>query len=100
MPQTLPYLAAAIIFAVSAQVDPASMAYAEALLTRPGATNTATADSSVPSGACLRLGACANKTLHTTAPAISEEYRDGLQWDHEWVSLKFSGNRVRFRLHF
>jgi hypothetical protein len=93
------YIAAAVIFMVSARVDPASVAHAEALLAG-GVSVIAASDSLVSSRACLRLGACVNKTIHTATPAISEDYPDGLQWGHDSVSFKFSGNRVKFRLHF
>ncbi len=100
MRRTVLYIAIALIFLLSTKVDPASVAYAEALITGPGATVIAATDAAVSRSACLRLGACANNTIHTSTPAISEDYPDGLQWDHDSVSLKFSGNRVKFRLHF
>ncbi len=94
------YIAIAFIFLVSARLDPTSVAHAEALLTGPGVKIIAATDASVSSSACLRLGACVNKTIHAATPAITEDYPDGLQWDHDWGSFKFSGNRVKFRLHF
>ncbi len=94
------YMAAAFIFLVSARFDPASLAHAEAPLAGSGVTVIAATDTSLSPSACLRLGACVNRTMHAATPAVSEDYPDGLQWDHDWVSLKFTGNRVKFRLHF
>ncbi len=100
MRQFVLYIAAALVFIVSARVDPASVAHAEALLTGPGVTVIAASDASASIAACVRLGACVSKSIHTATPAIPEDYPDGLQWDHDSLSFKFSGNRVKFRLHF
>lgn len=100
MRRTVLQIAAAFMLLVSAQVDPALVAHAEATSAGPQTTVMAAIDSSVPSTACLRLGACVTKTNHAVTPAISEDYPDGLQWNHDWISFKFSGNRVKFRLHF
>ena len=94
------YVAAVFVLVVSARVDPASVAHAEALLTGPGVSTIAATDSPVSNSACLRLGGCVSKAIHVAAPAITEDYADGLQWDLDWVSFKFSGDRVKFRLHF
>lgn len=100
MGRTVLYLAAAFLCLLSGPVGADSAAAPEPLLAGPQVAAIAPVDSSGSSTACLRLGACVNRTIHAATPVIREDYSDGLQWDHDWVSLKFSGNRVKFRLDF
>ncbi len=53
-----------------------------------------------PDGRCMHYGACTYRSPDWRSPAPREFYPDGLRWNGEHTSLKFTGNRLKLRLRF
>ncbi len=95
-----PKVAVAVVLVVAAWGYAALPLRAEPPHTKQRADVLMPQEGGIYDNRCMHYGACTNRSRNVSAPTLPESYPDGLRWSGERTSVKFSGNRLKLRVHF